>query len=36
MEGGAPAELVAPLLVLLAWSALFFVIGQYRLGKRFA
>ena len=36
MEGGAPADVIINSLVLLAWAALFFVIGVLRFRKRFA
>ncbi len=36
MEGGAPADVILNSLVLLAWAALFFVIGVLRFRKRFA
>ncbi len=36
MEGGAPADVIINSLVLLAWAAMFFVIGVLRFRKRFA
>ena len=36
MEGGAPADVIINSFVLLAWAALFFVIGVLRFRKRFA
>jgi len=36
MAGGAPADVIINSLVLLAWAALFFIIGVLRFRKRFA
>lgn len=36
MEGGAPADVIVNALVLLAWAAVFFIIGVLRFRKRFA